>query len=249
MRLLGNIKEIKGRLNAAPSKDVLQTTRNWFNDRYEWAQVQRNILFLLTIVCILSIAMLTAGISFIKSTRTIEPFVIEIEPKTGVPTVVIPKTSEALSEDEAIRKFYIWYYIRMREEYYFNSYVNMLRAVGTMSSEDVFGEYRREHSSSNPQSAYTLLGTDGVRTVDLKSMLMERLSKRDSKGGELVSYIVQVRLRANTKNGGNIDASDKYIRMECEFRNLDLSEDARLVNPLGFYVTKYQITDDKVSAQ
>ena len=125
----------------------------------------------------------------------------------------------------------------------------MLRAVGTMSSEDVFGEYRREHSSSNPQSAYTLLGTDGVRTVDLKSMLMERLSKRDSKGGELVSYIVQVRLRANTKNGGNIDASDKYIRMECEFRNLDLSEDARLVNPLGFYVTKYQITDDKVSAQ
>lgn len=248
MRLLGNIKDIKGRLNAAPSKDVLQTTRNWFNDRYEWVQVQRNMFILISIVLAISVAVMAAGVSFIKSSRTIEPFVIEIEPKTGVPTVVIPKTSQALSEDEAIRNFYVWYYVRMREEYYFNSYSNMLKAVRSMSEDDVYFEYWRSVSPNNSQSPYTILGQSGVRTASLKSMIFDVKSSKGPDGKESFLYIAQLRVRLTNKysGGSNENSVDKFIRMEFEMKNLELSPDERLINPLGFYVSQYQITDDKV---
>lgn len=244
MRLLGNIKEIKGRLNTAPSKDVLQTTRNWFNDRYEWVQVQRNLLFILTLVCIVSIAVLAAGISFIKSSRTIEPFVIEIEPKTGVPTVVDPKTVDILSADDAVQKSGVWNYIKMREEYYYNSYSKMFNTIRLMSGDDVYYSYRQTSGPGNSQSAYSLLGQGGIRTVELKSMLIEANGARVNAAQ---SYTAQVRLRVNTESAGSGGGmADKYVRMEFEFRNLEMSEEERLLNPLGFFVTQYQITDDKV---
>ncbi len=248
MRLLGNIKDIKSRLNAAPSKDVLQTTRNWFNDRYEWVQVQRNMFILISVVMAVSVTIMAAGVSFIKSSRTIEPFVIEIEPKTGVPTVVIPKTSQALSEDEAVRNFYVWYYVRMREEYYFNSYVTMLRAVRLMSEDDVYYEYWRSASPGNSQSSYTILGQSGVRTAALKSMIFDVKSSVGPDGKQRFLYTAQLRVRLTSKfaGGTNETSVDKFIRMEFEMKNLELNADDRLINPLGFYVSQYQITDDKV---
>ncbi len=247
MRLLGNIKEIKSRLNAAPSKDVLRTTRNWFNDRYEWVVIQRNMLFLLTLVCVVSIIVLTAGISYIKTTRTIEPFVIEIEPKTGFPTVVVPKDSQALSQDEAVLRFYIWYYLRMREEYYAASFWEMRKAVSTMSDGAVFQDYARDHGPNNPQSDFNILGSGGVRNIELKNILIETKPSTDQQGVTTYKYVVVVRFKSIVK-GVSIGApQDKYVRMECEMRNLTLSEDARLLNPLGFFVTKYQISDENVN--
>lgn len=249
MRLLGNIKEIKERLNAAPSKDVLQTTRNWFNDRYEWVQVQRNIFVLTTVLLSIAVAIMAAGVSFIKSSRTIEPFVIEIEPKTGVPTVVIPKTSQALADDEAIRNFYIWYYVRMREEYYRNSYNDMVRAVRLMSNDDTFSQFRGATSPFNSQSPYATLGESGTRRVELKSIIVDTKTKKDGQGKVSYFYVVQLRVRLVTKFGGNNtneQVADKFIRMECSMENLELNQEDRYINPLGFYVSVYTITDDKV---
>ncbi len=249
MRLLGNIKEIKERLNAAPSKDVLQTTRNWFNDRYEWVQVQRNIFVLTTVLLSIAVAIMAAGVSFIKSSRTIEPFVIEIEPKTGVPTVVIPKTSQALADDEAIRNFYIWYYVRMREEYYRNSYNDMVRAVRLMSNDEAFSQFRSATSPFNSQSPYSTLGDLGTRRVELKSIIVDTKTKKDGQGKTSYFYVVQLRVRLITKFGGNNtteQVADKFIRMECSMENLELNQEDRYINPLGFYVSVYTITDDKV---
>jgi type IV secretion system protein VirB8 len=234
MKLLGNIKQIKGRLQAAPSKDILQTTKNWFNDRYEWMQVQRNILLLTLVVCTAVIGVLAAGISFIKSSRSIEPFVIEIEPKTGVPVVVDPKTIEAFSADEAVKRYYVWYYIKAREEYFYPTFNKVYRdTIRVLSSDNVYYSYRQIFSQNNPQSPVNLYGSANTKTLQLKSIIFQDAGT------------AQVRFRA-TIEGSNGATVDKLVFITFEFRNLEMNQDDRLLNPLGFTVTNYQISDDKV---
>lgn len=234
MKLLGNIKQIKGRLQAAPSKDILQTTKNWFNDRYEWMQVQRNILLLTLLFCTISIGVLAAGISFIKSSRSIEPFVIEIEPKTGVPVVVDPKTIEAFSADEAVKRYYVWYYIKSREEYFYPIFNKVYRdLIRVLSATNVYYSYRQLFGQNNPQSPINLYAALSTRTIQLKSMVFQDANT------------VQVRFRSII-DGPSANTGDKLVFMTFEFRNLEMNQDDRLLNPLGFTVTNYQISDDKV---
>jgi type IV secretion system protein VirB8 len=239
MQLLGNIKEIKGRLNSAPSKDVLQTTRNWFTDRYESAQVQRNFLLLLTLVLVVVTAVLSATISFIKSSSTIEPFVIEIEPKTGVPTYVDFQSSELYTANEAVQRFHVWNYITSREEYYFSTYNKMRSVVQVMSDDSVTSQYNAAVSSRNPQSPFSLLGDNGTVNAELKTLLIE------PSGNDFVAQ-ARLRLRISYLNSPGGSTKDKYVRMEFGFRSLEMNKEQRLLNPLGFYVTQYRITDDEV---
>lgn len=238
MGLFNKIIDIQAKSTGqAPSKDVLQTTKNWFNDRYEWVQIQRNILLVVVLVCAVTIAVLTASVSFIKNSRTIEPFVIEIEQKTGVPTVIDPQTIKALSAQESIQRYFIWNYIKAREEYFFSSYSRVRNYVRTLSTNEEFQRYRTETSQSNPQSSFNTLGNSSYRTVSLKSMILT-----EADNGQMIA---EVRFRTNTQ-GQKVRSADKFARIVYDVRNLEMSEEDRLLNPLGFIVTEYRVTDERV---
>jgi type IV secretion system protein VirB8 len=56
---------------------------------------------------------------------------------------------------------------------------------------------------------------------------------------------VQVRVKIEV-NGTKGATFDKIIYMQFKFDNLELNEDQRYVNPLGFIVTLYRIEDEKI---
>jgi type IV secretion system protein VirB8 len=233
MDLMNNIKDLKIKIDGSSSSNILQTTRNWYNDRYEWMQVQRSLLFLVTIVSAVAIIILTLSISYIKNTRSIEPFVIEIEQKTGVPTVVEPLTAKAYSGQDAIKRYFVWKYIKTREEYTFATYSRAFKEVSYMSSPEVYSDYRRFFNSGNPQSPYNLLADTSIRTVELKSIIFQ-----DEK-------TAQVRLKMLV-TGSQVSQSDKIVYIEFAFENLEMNDEQRFVNPLGFLVKNYRIEDERL---
>jgi type IV secretion system protein VirB8 len=221
----------KGNASEQNAKDAIQISKNWFSDRYEWLEVQRNILFVLLLSSAAIIVFLTLTISYIKSTRTIEPFVIEIEPKTGVTTVVQPEGTKIYAEEESVRRYFIWKYIKAREEYYRSRYDLMAKEVSVLSSPQVYGEYASIYGKNNPQSPYNILGDGSYRYVELKSMLM-----LDEKN-------VQVRIKMKN-GGGSAEEMNKVIYMTYLIENTEMNMDQRFINPINFKVTNYRIEDE-----
>jgi type IV secretion system protein VirB8 len=215
----------------APSLE--QVSQGWYADKYESLVVQRNILFIMLIASILLVVFLNFSISFIKSTKSIEPFVIEIEPKTGVPTVVQPLSAVAYTADEVINRYFVWSYVKLRESYSFATYRQALKDVRLFSNDLVYGQYRRIVDQNNLQSPYNLYGQNSVSNVELKSLVMQDKNT------------AQVRIRIVVE-GIQSGAADKIVVMRFEYNNLEMSDDKRLINPLGFMVTSYRIDDERL---
>jgi type IV secretion system protein VirB8 len=200
--------------------------------------VQRYLLFIVLVLALVIITISLLVIRYVKSTTTIEPFVIEIEQKTGVPTVVEPISSKAYSADIAVRRYFVMTYIRAREEYTYNLYdYYFSTVVRVMSTEDVYSyDYRKKFSISNPLSPRNVLGEKSYRKVNLKSIVFPKENS------------AQVRL--SLEDYGQINAiTDKIVYMEFDFRNVKMNDDERLINPLGFTVTNYRIEDERGGTQ
>lgn len=235
MALMDKLNEAVSKVRPSESSSAdLQVTKNWYTDKYEWMLVQRNLLFIVVLISFATIVFLTFSVSFIKGTKSIEPFVIEIEPKTGVPTVVEPLSIVAYTADEAIARYFIWHYIKMREEYFSSTYRTTYQQVRLFSGDDVYGGYRRIMDLNNPRSPVNLYGAVTTRTIEMKSLVLQDKNT------------AQVRIRTTVQGPSAGGTSDKIIYMSFMYSNFEMSDEKRVINPLGFTVTAYRIEDERL---
>lgn len=221
----------RGQGDSVIAKETEVVTKNWYTDRYETVLVQRNLFFLCTVVAVVAILFSSLLIRYIKSSKAIEPFVISIEEKTGVPTVVEPLSIKAYSANDAVVRYFIMQYIRAREEYIPSLYrYNYDTVVRVLSSDTVYyNDYRPKFSMNNPQSPVTLLANNGSRAISLKSIIFP------------VPGTAQVRFSLQSTGG---DSGAKVVLLQYEFSNISMNEDERLINPLGFRITNYKLEDE-----
>lgn len=207
--------------------------KEWNNDQYKSAVTQRNLLLVLLVLCFVVILISLSTIRYLKNTQSIEPFVIEIEEKDGVPTVVEPLSVKAYSANEAIKRYFIVKYIKAREEYFSSTFDrNFYDVVRVLSSTDVYySDYRPKFNVNNPSSPYNLYGSSSYRIVGLKSIIFPS------------SKSAQIRVALNVIGQINL-VMNKIIYMEFDFKNLNMNDSDRLINPLGFQVTLFRIDDE-----
>ncbi len=210
--------------------------KTWYNDSYESVVTQRNLLFLVAIICMVTIAMSVMVIRYVKNSQTMEPFVIEIEKTTGIPTVVDPVGVSVYSANEAVQRYFVMTYIRAREEYIPATFeYNFSTVVRVLSDPGIyFNEYRPSFSTSNPNSPYNLFRQHTSRTVLLRSYTPKTAN----------TALVRVSFELSGASQGV--RQDKVILIGFEFQNLEMNRDERLINPLGFRVTFYRIEDEQI---
>jgi type IV secretion system protein VirB8 len=118
--------------------------KNWKDDKFQSVIVQRNLLLIGLLLCFILILVALSTIRYLKNTQSIDPFVIEIEEKSGVPTVVKPLSIETYSANESIKRYFVMKYIRAREEYYSETFNrNFNDVVRVLSNSSVYySDYR-----------------------------------------------------------------------------------------------------------
>jgi type IV secretion system protein VirB8 len=215
-------------------RDAIRALKNWYVDKYDIAVVQRNLLFVFSIAALITIFGSVLVIRYVRSMQTIEPFVIEIDEKTGVPTVVERIDIKSYSQDQVVQRYFIMSYIRAREEYISAMFeYNFGQVVRVMSTPDVYWtDYRPKFSASNPNSPVNRLAKHSSKKVKLKSIVFPQ------------EGIAQVRVALVTQGVVN-KVEDKFVYLEYSFENLSLNDDERLINPLGFVVKTYRIEDER----
>lgn len=231
---------------ATKKKDSKAEKRNWYNDRNQFVVVQRNILALLTTLSLLCSIAATFSISQLAPLKSVEPFVIQVDQKTGITQVVNPLRSRELTGNESINQYFMVQYIRARESFlgtpdrnYFN--YNIVRVL---SDTEVFTQYQNDIILSNPDSPGARLGTRGSREVSVGSIKL--LDKRNLTGGEeSMRYLVKVRIIERPSSGEG-RMLHQLILIEFKYTELALTIEDRYLNPIGFRVMGYRVDEDNI---
>jgi type IV secretion system protein VirB8 len=218
---------------ATGENNLVADTKNWYAERYETILVQRNILF---IVMFFSICAIISGLFVIEQlsiSKTVEPFVIEVEDKTGITNVVNPLSRIELTTNESLNTYFILKYIRARETYnavdYQYNYGTIVRLLSTQSIYISFKNYIND----NPKSPIKIYGTTTSTSLKVRSV---QFIPSESKA--------QVRFTITETGGSSQGTMNKIATINFAYVQMEMTNDERYVNPLGFQVTGYRVDDE-----
>ncbi|WCR57531.1 VirB8 family type IV secretion system protein [Wolbachia endosymbiont of Ctenocephalides felis wCfeJ] len=207
---------------------------NWNSNRYSMVIAQRNTLLLFTLILLVAISISILAIFKISTSSTIEPFVIEIEKKSGIVQWVDPVTVKQYSADEVLNNHFIAEYIKSREVFDpYNYNYNYYTKVRLFSSSDVYNEFRNDIKLQNMDD---LLYSDFVKN-EFKVRSIQKLSD----GTVQVRFTVE-----STRKDGSFVRKNKIVIMSYRYASLKMDDQQRYVNPLGFQVTSYRVDDEYV---
>jgi type IV secretion system protein VirB8 len=212
--------------NVSSTKKAKPKIKSWYANRYQMVLVQRNILLLFTIVAVVAVAVAVIFVKNVMSSKSLEPYVIEVEEKTGVPTIVEQLTAQRFTGDQMIRKYFINQYVHAASAYDAKTYKMDADKVRLFSTPGVYSEFRARVNAKE-------LGPNSSIEVRIKSVQFPEANT------------AQIRIaRQIDREGYDPVIKDEVITMIFYFTNLDLSLEERLINPLGFQVNKYLIADE-----
>jgi type IV secretion system protein VirB8 len=201
--------------------------KSWYSNRYQIVVVQRNILLVFTIIAMLGVVVAVIFVKNIMSSKSLDPYVIEVEENTGIATVVTQMTTEQFTGNEVMRRYFINEFVHAASGYDPKTYKNDAEKVRLSSTPGVYADFRNRINARE-------LGVDSAIEVRIKS----------------IQYIdnntAQIRiLRQINLADANPTTKDEIITMNFYFNtNLNLTLEERLINPLGFQVSNYKITDE-----
>ncbi len=208
---------------------------NWYKDRYQRVVVQRKILTLITFLALGSTFVAVILLLKLMPLKTIEPYVIQVDQKSGITQTVDPTAFKELTSSEVVNNYFIVAYIRAREGYGSSDLMRSYDLVRIMSDPGkVYRGFLGEADANNPQSNVARLGSVGVRQVRFKSITY------------LSPQVVQARVLIEEKGDG-VSLSHQYhkiILVGFEYTKMNLTTDERYVNPLGFRVIEYRVDED-----
>ncbi len=208
---------------------------NWYKDRYQSLLVQRKLLVLIAFAALGCTLVSVVVILRMIPQKTIAPYVIQVDQKTGITQVVDPVGAQQVAANESINNYFIAQYIRAREGYASNDIARAYEIVRLMSEpKRVFAVYSSEIDGNNPASNPARMGAVGVRQVKFKSTTM------------LAPAVAQIRVLIEEKaDGTGVSAQyHRIITLRFEYARISLAPEERLVNPLGFRVLEYRVDED-----
>jgi len=227
---------VKDSPNKVPQKnDQREGENNWYADRYETIAVQRNMLFFISVVALVVTVISIIFVSKLTLSKRVVPLVVEIEDKTGFTNFVNPNEDQKWTTDQAVNTYFLVRYLRARETYNVGSYLyDYNTVVRLLSSPQVYRDFRDtlNDSKTNPVLVY---GASNSTTLKIRSVQFLKISPSESNA--------QIRF-AITEQGGARQTYYKIVSIVWSYIGMNLDFEDRTVNPLGFQVLSYAISND-----
>ncbi len=214
--------------------------KNWYADRYQSVLVQRNLLSIFSLAALvfstIAIFLVYRNIPIV----TVEPFVIQIEPKTGQTQVVNPLTALELTGNESINQYFIVRYVKARESVDGALPYNF-ETVRLMSDPRVFNTYNWEINAANKGSFLARYRGEGTRSVKIR--YIQKLDQNPNCAETRCAVNIGVTISEGPR-GGAPNQTNMLIYMEYLFTNVELKLEDRYINPIGFRVIDYRLTTE-----
>jgi type IV secretion system protein VirB8 len=204
----------------------------------------------MALAAIVMALILAGGYFYMLPLKEKVPYIVMADAYTGTSTVA--RLTEDLSHNrisssEAINRSNVAHFVMARESYDL-AMLNLhdWATVQTMSSPGVKEEYTHLYSSMNPDSLYKLYGKDRAIRVKLLSIVLIGGGHGATPKGATVRF---QRSLYDKQTGVARPMDSKIATMEFAYKaNLEMDDQNRIENPLGFWVTSYRVDNDYASA-
>lgn len=204
---------------------------------------QRNVLALIAVLALSTAIVAVFGILRLAPLKSVEPYLLQIDEKTGITQKVEPITREQYAANESIDRYFTSQYIRVRESYNPSTFYYNYNIVRLMSNRNVFEIYRKLADASVEGSIAKKLGVNGRRDVKILSLIyITEPTRRGKKPEASNTKIMQARVSTidSTPNADDV-VQNWQVTVTFEYANLNINEQEQLLNPLGYQVKTYQI--------
>jgi type IV secretion system protein VirB8 len=225
-------------------QDVSDSSKHWYQDKYQHVLTQRNLLAVIAIGSLLAAMVATFAVMQLAPLKSVEPYLIQIDEKTGITQRVNSLGRNEYAADKSVDRYFAANYLRLRESYNYNILRYNYNIVRLMSTSAVFAAFRKEVSPENEAGFVKRLGATGQRDVRIRSMIFidNPAKKKGKDDAPTASKIIQARITTVEATPNAVAAEKMWVvTITFEYADLNLDEQDQLYNPLGFTVTSYQI--------
>jgi type IV secretion system protein VirB8 len=189
---------------------------------------------------------LLGGYFYILPLKEKVPYLVMADAYTGTSTVARLTDDASLkrvTSSEAINRSNVTHFILARESYDI-SFINTHDwvTVLTMSTKGVGGAYTNLYSSQNPANPYLTYGKNKAIRIRILSTTLTDSGDGQAPRGATVRF---ERSLYDKQNGASQVMDGKIATLTFTYNaNLQMNEQQRVENPLGFQVTEYHVDND-----
>ena len=207
-----------------------QLAKGWETDRVTAAHRGERRAWWVAGAAILVAVASSLAILGLTPLKTVEPFVVRVDKATGVVEAVAKLNATSRTETEAVNKYFVSKYVRAREEFSSELAPVNYKTVALMSAGPVGQQYFEWFKPENPQSPLKVYGTTAKVVVRVLNVSF------------LSPTIASVRYERTVRaNDGSAPVRTTWLAtVTFRYSNAPMTEDDRLVNPIGFEVTDYR---------
>lgn len=191
---------------------------------------------------------LAGGYFYMLPLKEKVPYMVMADPYSGTATVAKLTddfAQQRITASEAINRSNVANYLMARESYD-NAMLNLRdwSTVFTMSTPAVVNDYRALYSSANPNSPFKIYGKN--QAVRVKILSITFIGGNAAQGIPPKGATVRFQRRVYDKTSGASKPLDsKIATLAFSYnKNLQMDEQKRIINPLGFQVTEYRVDND-----
>lgn len=190
--------------------------------------------------------MLAGGYYFMLPLKQKVPYLVMADAYTGTATVARLTddfANRSITTSEAVNRSNVAHFVMARESYDL-AMLNLgdWKTVQTMAAPGVKAAYVALYSTTNPDSLYKQYGKDRAIRVRLLSIVLIGGSQGVTPKGATVRF---QRSLYDKQNGATRALDSKIATIEFSYKpNLEMDDQSRLENPLGFWVTSYRVDND-----
>lgn len=195
---------------------------------------------------------LAAGYFLLLPLKERTPFLVLVDPFSGnvqtsrlVPDVL----DRAITGSEALARANVQRFVLARESYDWDTLNRRFgdwQTAYLMSSPGVGSQIREEYSTKNSNSPIKLYGKTSVIRVQLLSTTVAGSGRSGNTGTATVRFQRSI---FNKSTGALKFLDNKLATLTFKYNdNLQLDDNQRVINPLGFQIVSYKVDSDYVSS-
>lgn len=201
--------------------------------------------------CAVAMALIiSGGYYYMLPLKQKVPYLIMADAYTGTATVARLDGDFAMrgiTTREAVNRSNVAHFVLARESYDLDLLnLHDWKTVQTMAAPGVKAPYVQLFSNGNPDSLVKQYGKDQAIRVKLLSIQLIGGGPGRTPRGATVRF---QRSLYNKQTGATRPIDNKIATMAFTYKqNLEMDDQSRIENPLGFWVTSYRVDDDYATA-
>lgn len=215
----------------------LVEARSWESDKVRSLEISKRTAWVVAVVASILAAISIVTVALLTPIQKVDAYVVRVDSGTGQVNVVKPLQNGDTNYDEAINKYFTQWYVRWREgfqqeraqEFYYNT--------GIMSAYAEQSRYLKQYDPANAASPLNIYKNAGRSLITVKSTVF------NSPGAAQIQFTKEEDWGGKTQKISNWTALVFY-----RFSGAPMSDKDREINPLGFQVLNYVVSEDKPAA-